>query len=134
MKNVRNKMSSSHGSETNTADLNGQQEGDAEFSIEQAKDYALRRVGRLRRKAVRASVQNCGYTILARIIEELYCVSRPAFDDTDALTDTAKAAAVDSVHALLDYGELDELLDRWMTPDVFYQICEEWKETFNHTK
>jgi hypothetical protein len=134
MKNTRNKMSSPQGSETNTADLTAQQDGDDEFSSEQAQDYALRHIGRLRRKAVRASVQNCGCTILARIVEELYCASRPAFDQTDALTDNAKAAAVDSIRALLAYGELDELLDSWMTPDVFYQICEDWNETFSRTK
>jgi hypothetical protein len=131
---MKNEILYIQGSEKDTVDVNAPQEGDDQFNIDQAKDYALREISRLRQKAVRASVEHCGYLILHRIIEEIYCASHPVFDHSETLTDQARAVALDSIHALLNYGVLLDLLDRWITPDVYYQICEDEKEAFELEK
>jgi hypothetical protein len=132
MKN--DKTSDTQGSDNQGADFKGSQDTEDQFNAEQAKDYTIRLIECLRRKAVREAKKDCGHFILARMIEEIYCSSRPVFDADDSLTDHARAAALDAVLALLDNGEFDSYLNDWITPNVYHQMCADIESLLNKEK
>ena len=116
------------------ADSKGARETGGEFNSDQAKDYALQIIRRLRLKDVRRAKRDCGDFILTRIIEEIYCSSRPVFDAEDSLTDHARAAAWDALLTVLNYGELDSYINDWITPNVYHQMCADMEHLLNNEK
>lgn len=128
-----NKTTNKPTSESQVADSKGARDTGGEFNSDQAKDYALRCITRLRRKDVRHAKWDCGDIILTRIIEEIYCSSRPAFDADDSLNDHVRVAALDALRALLDDGEFD-YLSVWITPNVYHQMCADMESLLTKEK
>ena len=121
-------------SEVDRNDVETTQDEADRRNVDQVQEYAIREISRIRRKAVRSLERRFGNLILHVVVQEIYCSSRPVFDDTGRLTDYAKSAAWEALDVVRQDGELGGLLDDCFTQDVYNQIFADSEGRFDDEK